>query len=509
MSAPALLHAPWAKSPGIEQESQLIGGALNLRLTQGDCAVIGLSGDEFSIESFQRIWKHILREVEAGRPVSWQTVAAKAVASRQFNADIAKDLERLAETSTLDLPGFRIVAVQFKNLHVGMRTAAQLEQLAQRIRNQGLDPAREAGALSGIERELLRRGVQLKDLTHAQQRILDHWDENTAKGKSDLIATGITALDDVIGGLPKGVLCLFAADPGVGKTAFLDSMFDSMLRHHTNAELVAGLIGLEDGVRHVPERLLARRTGLLLREIANKKLNGEEAERLTEAAAANYPLLERIIGYEARGIDDDELIAVIWQMAERGATVIGIDNFNKIRLKSTFGEQPYERIQRFSERLSEAAEKSNVVLALVVHNSKASGKAGEKRGVQGGEALDRDARFRIDLTDKGDELRGTITKANKLCRPGTVISFKRQATAGLIDPHAPENGTVNVEQEKRIEDEAKEDRAIERSIRKAEKTRRKVDAKKAEIEAEKPKPAEPAPQGVLLDVPAEVPNARE
>lgn len=508
MSAVSVLH-PQAR-PALEQEHQLIGGALNLRPTQGDFAVIGLTGDEFSIAPYQRIWKHVLRSVEAGRPVSWQSVASKAASSGQFNdyaGNLTKDLERLAETSTLDLPNFRLVGTQFKNLIVGRATAAALRQVAARIEAQGLDPAREAGSLSGLERELLRRGIQLRKLSHAQQRLLEHWDENAATGKSDLIPTGIQALDDVIGGLPKRVVCLFAADPGVGKTAFVNSMFHSMLLR--NEGLTAGLVGLEDGVGHVPERLLARRTGWLLRDIGNKKLiqNAErdEAAELQLAAAADYELLERVWSWEARGIDDDELISVIWQMAERGCAFIGIDNFNKIRIKGAFGEQPHERTQRFSERLSEAADKANVCIGLIVHNSKASGRPGEKRGVQGGEALDRDARFRIDFTDKGDELRGTITKANKLCRPGTVIAFKRQATAGLIDPLV--GGTVNVEQEKREEEEAKEVKNLNRSLRTELKRKAARDQLKAELEAAKPKPVEPSPQAAL-DLP-EAPNARE
>lgn len=509
MSAVSQLH-PQGRGPGIEQEHQLIGGALNLRADQGTYAVIGLTGDEFSVAPYGRIWKHVLREVEAGRPVSWQSVAAKAASSGKFNdyvGNLTKDLERLAETSTLDLPGFRIVGAQFKNLHVGQRTAASLRQLAARIETQGLDPAREAGSLSGMERELLRRGVQLRKLTHAQQRLLDHWDDNAATGKSDLIPTGITELDKVIGGLPKRVVCLFAADPGVGKTAFVNSMFHSMLLR--NPELVAGLIGLEDGVGHVPERLLARRTGWLLRDIGNKKLvkegDRDEPAELQVAAAADYELLERIWSWEARGIDDDELLSVIWQLAERGVSFIGIDNFNKIRIKGAYGEQPFEKTQRFSERLSEAADKANVCIGLIIHNSKASGRPGEKRGVQGGEALDRDARFRIDFTDKGDELRGTITKANKLCRPGTVIAFKRQATAGLIDPH--EGHPVNVAEERRLEKEQAEDASLDRRMRLEAKAKARRDAAKLKAEAEQPKPEESLPQGVLLDVPAEVPRA--
>lgn len=492
---------PTRRVPGVELETQLIGAVLNLQPKLATLAALGLTGDEFSVEGFGRIWKHVVSEASAGRAFSWETVAAKATATRQFPADFGQQLERIAESSTLTADLFRVVAAEFKNLVTGQRVAGQLEQLAARIRQQGFDPAREAGTCSGIERECRIRGVQLKDLTHAQQRILDRWDSNIASNKSDLIATGIGALDKVIGGLPK-VLCIFAAAPGVGKTGFMNSMFHSMLLHHP--ELRIGLVGLEDGDEHVPERWLARGTGFLLREIGSKKLvvdaNRDEGALLAQAAAANYPLLERMLSYVERGIDDDELISVIWQMAARGCGVIGIDNFNKIRIKGGTYEQPYERLQRFSERLSETAEKAKVVLCLIVHE--AAPMPGQKHKLQGGQGLERDARFVMHLSPKGDELRGTITKANKLCKPGTVIAFERQATAGLINPD--EGHEVNVEQERRVEKEHAEDAAQDRQIAKTEKLKAKLAKRKAELEAAKPKPEAPAQTTLALP---EVPSA--
>lgn len=496
MSAVSQLH-PQGRPP-LDQEHQLIGGALNLHPDQGTFAVIGLTGDEFSIAPYQRIWKHITREVEAGRPVSWQSVAAKAISSKQFNdypGNLTKDLERLAETSTLDLPGFRLVGAQFKNHHVGQRTAASLRQLAARIETQGLDPAREAGTAEAIARELRSRGAQITDLTVDQQRLLSRWRANSDGGKSDLIPTGIKALDAEIGGLPK-TLCVFAGLPSVGKTAFMDSMLHSMLL--TNPTLKIGLVGLEDGAEHVPERWLARQTGFLLREIGNRKLQPEEDLRVDEIAAENHPLLQRIEGFRERGIKGEELISLVWRMADLGCGVIGIDNWNKIQLEG-FGDH-YLLVQRFSERLTEAFEKAKVVGALIIHLAGAAKTPGGKAPLQGGQAVARDARFRIDFSRKGKALRGTIEKANKLCEEGIVIEFERQATAGLINPD--HGALINVEAERRVEKERDEDEGIERRLRKAEKTKAKLDAKKAEREAANPKPEEPSPQASLLEVPS-------
>lgn len=477
MSAVSQLH-PHGRPP-LEQEHQLIGGALNLRVDQGTLAVIGLTGDEFSIAPYQRIWKHVLREVEAGRPVSWQSVAAKAVSSGKFNdyvGNITKDLERLAETSTLDLPAFRLVGAQFKNHHVGQRTAASLRQLAARIETQGLDAAREATTAEAIARELRSRGAAITDLTGDQQRLLTRWRSNSDAGRSDLVTTGIKALDAEIGGLPK-TLCAFAGLPSVGKTAFLDSMLHSMLVTPGNEALRIGLVGLEDGVEHVPERWLARQTGYLLREIGNRKLEAADDLRVDEIAAENHLLLQRIEGFRERSIKGSELISLVWRMSDLGVSVVGVDNWNKIILDG-YGDH-HLLVQRFSEQLTEAAEKAKVVLALVIHLSGAPKQPGGKAGLQGGQAVARDARFRIDFSRKGKALRGTIEKANKLCEEGIVIEFERQATAGLINPD--HGALINVEAERRAEKERAEDEGLDRSLRLQAKRQQKLEAKKTAV----------------------------
>lgn len=495
-----LLHPDFARAPGVELEGQLIGGVLALSavMPNGTVQALGITGEEFTIEVFRKVWKHVLSELEQGFRPTHQTVASRGTAKRQLTPKDCDDLARLAETNTLTLEAFKLVAAQFKNLVVGLRTAAQLEQVAQRIRSRGLDAAREAGTLSGIERELHSQGARISDLTEDLQRVITRWNTNSASGKSDLVPTGITELDKHIGGLPK-LLCLFTGAPGVGKTAFIDSMLHAMLLR--NPELKIGLVGLEDGAEHVPERWLARQTGYLLREIGNRELKPEEAILVDEQAALQYPLLQRIEGYRERGINDDDLISLVWQMAGRGCGVVAIDNRNKVRVRLRGGEQPYQAEQRFSERLSEAFEKAKVVGCMILHLAAAKhGKPGGKPGLQGGEAFARDARFRIDFSRKGKALRGTIEKANKLCEEGLVLEFVRQASAGLIDPH--DGGTINVEQERRIEKEQAEDETLLRQLRVEAKRKAKRDALKAEAEASKPKPVESDAQPRLLDVPA-------
>lgn len=483
----AVAHLPTRASPLVEQEARLVGAALHLGPASAVLAAMNLIASDFSVELYAKAWGAVVRQAEAGIRPTHETVTAAGLAKKAISTDDAKQLRQLADTNTLDLPTFRVLAETFRMERLRLRMASLLQAEAQRCLAGDFDPAVLAGRLSGHERELHRNAARLEDLRGDQARMLERWDSNAKSGRAEYLATGIKVLDAEIGGFPRRGLTLIAADAGVGKTALLDSAVHSMLLTHP--ELVVGLVSPEDGVEHVPERWMARETGWLLRDIGSRKVTREEFEKVQDIAARHDALLARVLGYRERDISADQLVALCWQLAERGAGVIAIDNFNKINLRSTGSEDYHERVQRFSDRLSGFAEKAGVAAVLAVHLADTEAPRGKhvsgSAGLQGGKALGRDARLRLDLWRKGKELRATIAKANKLGEQGTVVQFTRQATAGLIDPDTGERVDLDAEKaderKKRLAESDKEraDRAERaRVLREA----AKAAAKSAEVE---------------------------
>lgn len=498
MSA-TVAQMPARPSPLAEQEARLVGAVLHLGPPASVLAALGLIAGDFSVELHAKAWGASIRQSEAGIRVTHETVCSAGLQKRALTPAEAQQLERLALGNQLDLPTFRVVAETFRLERLRLRMASVLAAEAQRCLAGEFDPAVLAGRLSAHERELHRNAARLEDLTGDQQRLLARWDSNVREGRAEFLATGIKVLDAEIGGLPRKGLSLIAADAGVGKTALLDSMVHSMLLTHE--QLVFGLISPEDGVEHVPKRWLARETGWLLREIGSREMTVAEAERLQEIAGRNDALLKRCIGYRERSITADQLIATCWQLAEAGAGVVAIDNFNKINLRGG-AEDYHERVQRFSDRLVGFSEKAGVAALLLVHLADTEQPRGKhvsgSGGLQGGKALGRDARLRLDLWRKGRELRATIAKANELGEQGTVVQFSRQATAGLVDPDTGEK--IDLDAERAIERRKKLDETEAERRRLAKKRQAERDAEKAEAEKAKAAAA-PPPQAALLEVP--------
>lgn len=456
----AIARLPQRPSPLLETEAKLVGAALHLGPASSVLASMGVTAEDFSDPLLAKAWQAVCRQAEAGVRVTHETVIHAGTRLGRLTTEESQRLELLSSGNTLDAKGFRTVAESFRLERLRVRVGQALATEVQRLQQGDFDPAALAGRLSAHERELHRNVARLEDLTGDQERLLARWDTNRREGRADYLATGIKVLDAEIGGLPRRGLTLLAADAGVGKTAVVDSMLHSMLVLHES--LRGGLVSPEDGVEHLPRRWLARATGWTLRDIGSKALTEAEQVQLQDAAAAQHPLLSRIWGYRERDLTADQLIALCWQLAERGAGVVAIDNFNKINLRGNGSDDYHERVQRFSDRLSAFAEKAAVAVVLLVHladtETNTKGKVTGSGGLQGGKALGRDARLRLDLHRKGRELRATIAKANELGEQGTVVQFSRQATAGLIDPDTGEKIDVQaeaaIERRKRREESA-------------------------------------------------------
>lgn len=500
-----VLQLPVRPPRGVELERKVLGALLHLGVDFAFLEALGLTEGDMADTTCRAAFKILRALAQRGDPANAATVGASGVRARLLSDADAESLQGLELGNLVDKPTLRRLA---RDLHLERqadRTARSLEAEVQRLRGGLFDPARTAGVLSGIERQLHAESALITDLTEDQLRLLDRWDANRRAGTAEYVPTGIKVLDDEIGGLPRD-FGVFVADAGVGKTALIDSMIHSMLVLHPT--LTLGLISPEDGVEHVPERWLARETGWLLRDIGSRQMTREEELRVADIAERNNALLRRVLGYRERNISVDKLLALCWQLKDLGVGGIFIDNFNKISLREDSRRDFHERVQAFSDRMQEFAQKARIPVVLLVHSTgdevNQHGKISASSGMQGGKAMGRDVRFRLDLWRKDGALRATIAKANKLAEQGTVIQFTRQATAGLIDPDSGER--IDVQAERAIEKRSKAEATEAERERLRLKRLEKRAAEKAKAEAERMKPVPLPPQSELT---LEAPSARD
>lgn len=486
--------------PLVELEARVVGAALLLGMSLSDFEALGIAAEDFRHPLHSKAWSIARKKAQHGLIVSGSTVASAGREGRWFSPAEAEEVERLQHLSILSRDEFKQVAADFRLGVQRARTITALEGQLQQLRAGVFNPARSASNLEAIAHQLQRDTAPDEDATGDVIELLYAWDENERTSKSRLLPTRILALDVEYGGLPPG-LTVFAAAPGVGKTAVMDSMIRAQLEADPSLHL--GFFGLEDGTSHVARRWMAHETGMLLREVGWKERTPEQRRLSGEAAEKFKPLLERLHVYRHDTITAPELVARIASMrARHGIAAAYVDNLTEVDFAAqqrgrNFPDKEHTQVAELGRQLRNFGLREAMPIGLIAHTIGAL-KAGDipsPQDIAGGQALGRRVRLFVGMWAKGDAIRATISKANELGPSGVTIEFARFASAGLIDP---KNGAkVNLQQERAIESAQKEREKADRRAKAAAETKARLAAEKAEKEAAKP--AEDAQTQLELD----------
>lgn len=454
MSAHVLQMVPPRITGTAELEAKVVGAALHLGLDLSAFEVLGLGGDDFSVELHRKAWLIARKRAERREPVSAATVGSAGLRGNWFQPDQARQLEDLADGSMLSRGDLERVASDLRLMVRAQHLAAALEAEVRALRSGAFNPARTAGHLEALASQLQRDTAPDEDASGDVVELLETWETAERTGKSRLLPTRIAALDAEIGGLPPG-LTVIASAPGVGKTAILDSMILAQLE--ADPELHLGFFGLEDGTSHIARRCMAADTGMLLRDIGWKPRTAEQRAASEASAERLHSLLRRLHVYRHDTITPGELVLRCQAMrAKYGVAGIYVDNLTEVDFTGRRRqEDQYEALAELGRRLRNFGLRENVPVGLIAHTVGAlrPGEIPTINDIAGGQALTRRARLFFGLWAKGDEIRCTTGKANELGPSATTVQFNRLRTAGLIDPTMGEK--INLHAEKRAEDAAK------------------------------------------------------
>jgi replicative DNA helicase len=203
----------------------------------------------------QHIWETAQKLDDAGIPIDIVTMAERLkvdgrlqdVGGATYLAELQSNTPTAANAESYAL----VVAQEFKRRKVRELLHEHVERLVHD------DPAVVIG-------EIQTALGQLSDCSGLESYsaidLVDLGFESLRGSERPLVSTGMTSLDESLGGLEAGRLYVVAARPGNGKSALLLSM----LHHLAEAQIAVGLCTLEMPAREVFNRLVAHRYGLNL-----------------------------------------------------------------------------------------------------------------------------------------------------------------------------------------------------------------------------------------------------
>jgi len=172
-------------------------------------------------------------------------------------------------------------------------------------------------------------------------------------GKSaQRVPTGITQLDEAIGGFPRGMITLVGARPSVGKTAFL-----------MNAAFRCGVptlaLVLEELRRDIAAREVAFATGVSVIDMVTLRVSRADWAKIMPVQGDPYEQFERIRFVDAHGMTAPDVARAVKLHVAKSETagarisLVIVDYLNRLQMRD--GENGYVQIRRAMDCLNEMA----------------------------------------------------------------------------------------------------------------------------------------------------------
>jgi len=322
-----------------------------------------LETDDFT-EMRHRVAFSAMRNLEAsGTPIDPVTVAARAAAWTEQPDTLT--LEHLG-AFMLDAPDVENAieyARQLRQFSLARRVADALGEVIGRGNRLALDGGEmlsEAhAALSKLDEDqpdettsitvlVKKRIKQLEEIAGARMR-----GEPTMTG----FPTGVSVLDEKIGGLQPGIVTIVAARPGMGKSSFGLSIADGA----SAAGFGVHLFSLEDTEEAYADRTLSRTSEVPAETIRNADLNREQVQEITKAVVGLRGRRWLVDGRS--GITASEIVRSVRRHKRANATSVVIVDYVQL-VSGNRGVSRHEVLTDIVTELADAAKQDR--LAYVV-----------------------------------------------------------------------------------------------------------------------------------------------
>jgi replicative DNA helicase len=273
----------------VEAEQSLLG-ALLLDNQAFDRIADLVTAEDFYRDDHRRIWRHVAKLVEAGRPADVVTVAESIEASEDKdksggpaylaalaqNTPSALNIRRYAEL-------VRERAVQRRLAHVATGIAESALAPGGKDVGQLLDEAESK--IFQIAESGARKDQGLLGISPVLAEVFERIDHlHSQENPSDItgVPTGFTDLDHRTAGLQPGDLIIVAGRPSMGKTAFALNIAEHVALH-PSTRLPVAVFSMEMSASQLAMRMLSSMAKIDAHKLRTGRLSNEEWPNLTDA----------------------------------------------------------------------------------------------------------------------------------------------------------------------------------------------------------------------------------
>jgi replicative DNA helicase len=177
--------------------------------------------------------------------------------------------------------------------------------------------------LAAVHVEQPGRAQGIAEMVKDRYRELSELAERKAKGERAVtgIETGIRDLDDLLGGLQRGICTVVAARPGMGKSAFGQTITD----HASSRGVGVHVFSLEDTASAYTDRAISRESGVAAEAIRTCNLHKDHLRLLGHAAQSLYERCGWIVDHRSAITAEEVVRSVRRELGANRTNVVIVD----------------------------------------------------------------------------------------------------------------------------------------------------------------------------------------
>jgi replicative DNA helicase len=368
----------------VEAEQSLLGGLLLDNLAFDRVADL-VSTEDFYRDDHRRIWRHVVRLIEAGKPADVVTVSESIEASEDRDkTGGAAYLGALAQNTPSALNVRRYAELVHER-----SVQRRLAQIATEIAEGALNPGgKEVGQLlDEAETRILeigetgtRRGAGLEEIKPVLARVLERIDflyhrENASDVTG--VPTGFHDLDARTAGLQPGELVVVAGRPSMGKTSLALNIAEHVALHTL---LPVAIFSMEMSGAQLATRMLGSIARVDQHKMRTGRLTDQEWHELSEAMGKLHDA--PIFIDETAALNALELrtrARRLWRQFGGKLGLVVVDYLQLMSSANPGGENRATEISEISRSLKALAKELNVPVMALSQLSRAVEQRNDRR----------------------------------------------------------------------------------------------------------------------------------
>jgi replicative DNA helicase len=331
-------------------------------------AKVDLAAEDFTVPDHRLIYRTIQSLANRGQPFDLLTVSESLGKHEQVAARCGQLVHETGATA--NAAAYAEIVKESVRKTKAKKIATDL---LNRIDDEGLDAVNEAiGELMKLNAARRNYDRSLQEALGGAIQLIDDANE---RGSAVAISTGLTDLDECLGGWHDTDLTVLGARPAMGKTAALLNFAD-------RCGVPAGIISTEQPHEQVGLRFFAMEGRIALHKMRSANLSELEYAKLTRSLEHLNDRLVRINDKSSPDIGEVIQQARKWRF-EHGIKILFVDYIQRIRHVGKSNIPRHEQIAEVTMALKELARELEIPVVALAQVNREVEKRSDKRPTMG------------------------------------------------------------------------------------------------------------------------------